>query len=360
MKQSIREDTTMAMKKLMSILAACLLLIPGLAAAEEFEGNVVATNTVLVTSPYGGSLESVLVREGQKIEVGDTIATMHTTQYYASEDGIIRGIFAEPGDAVSSSEAVLYIGPANEYTISCTTNKAYASQDTKYVTVGETVYIVSVTDDSYSGVGIITEVNQESYTVQTTSGDFYLERNVYIYRSPDYETETRLGRGTVYRQDEMPIYGSGSLLKLYVENGETVTRGQLLFETVSGDMAYDASQDGVITSDVSGVISSLNIAVGDTISKDSVLMTVIPTGDYEIEFLIGEDLLSSVYVGQDATIVFDWSEDVGEVLSGVVTHISYESETSTESTETQFKGYISFSADDTVKQGMSVTIETID
>ena len=352
------------MKKLMSILAVCLFLVPGLAAAEEFDGNVIATESVLVTSPYGGSVESVPVREGQRIEAGDPIAIMHTTKYYASEDGVIRGIFAEPGDAVSSSDAVLYIGPTNEFTISCTTNKAYVSQDTKYVTIGETVYIVSITDDSYSGVGIITAVDQDAYTVQTVSGDFYMGKNVYIYRNPEYDTEMRLGRGTVYRQSEIPIYGEGSLLKLYVENGEPVTRGQLLFETVSGEMAYTASDDGVIPSDVSGVISSLKIAVGDTIAKDAVLMTVIPDGEYEIEFLIGEDLLSSVYVGQKANIVFDWSEDIGDVLTGTVTRISYTSEASdsTDDTtaETQFKGYIAFTADDTVKQGMSVTIETID
>ena len=353
----------MVTKKLMSILAACLMLVPGLAAAEEFEGNVVSADTVLVTSPYGGSLATVLVREGQKIEAGDTIATMETTKVYASEDGVIRGIFAQPGDVLSTSEAVLYIGPASEYTISCTTNKAYVSQETKYVTIGEKVYIVYITDESFAGEGIVTAVDQTDYTVETTSGNFYLERNVYIYRSPGYETESRLGRGTLYRQDETPVYGSGSLLKTYVQNGETVTRGQLLFETVSGEMSYAASTDGVITAEVSGVVASLNVAVGDTVSKDAVLMTVIPDNQFEIEFLIGEDLLSSVYVGQEATIVFDWREDVGDVLSGVMTSISYVSEvadSTTSTTETQFRGTIAFTADETVKEGMSVTIETID
>ena len=354
----------MATKRLMSILAACMLLIPGLAAAEEFEGNVVATETVLVTSPYGGALETVPVRQGQRIEAGDTIATMQTTKYYASEDGIVCGIFAEIGDALSTSEALLYIGQTDQYTISCSTNKAYVSQDTKYVTIGETVYIIGVTDDDCYGEGIVTKVDQESYTVETTSGEYYLEKNVYIYRDADYTTELRLGRGTIYRLDETPIYGSGSLMKLYVENGETVTRGQLLFETISGEMAYSASGDGVITSDVTGVVSELNIAVGDTVSKDSILMTVISDDSYEIEFLIDEDLLSSVYIGQPASIVFDWSEDVGGPIDGVVTRISYTSETPDSTndsiSETQFRGYLSFMADDSVKQGMSVTIETID
>lgn len=355
----------MAMKRWMSLLAAGLLLLPGLAAAEQFEGNVVATtDTVLVTSPYGGAVQTVEVREGQKIAAGDTIATMQTTKYYAPEDGIIRGVFAEPGDALTTTEALLYIAPTSQYTISCSTNKAFVSQDTKYVTIGEKVYIVSITGTTYSGEGIVTKVDQTAYTVETTSGDFYLGTNVYIYRDPDYTTEARLGRGTIYRMPETAVYGSGSLLKLYVENGEQVTRGQLLFETVSGGMAYTADEDGVITSDVSGIISSLNIAVGDTISKDAVLITVIPSGSYEIEFLITEDLLESVFVGQSANIVFDWSEDTGSVLTGEVTRISYTSEatTSTDDTTsaTQFRGYISFVADDTVKEGMSVTIETIE
>ena len=355
----------MAIRRKISLLILCVLLFPGLAAAEQFEGNVAATtDTVLVTSPYGGTLQTVAVREGQKISAGDTIAAMQTTKYYAPEDGTIRGIFAEPGDTLSDTEAMLYIGPASEYTVNCSTNKAYVSQDTKYITIGEPVYLVSITGETYSGEGIVTAVDQTGYTVETTSGDFYLGTNVYIYRGPDQYTEARLGRGTIYRKDETPVYASGSLLKLYVENGETVTRGQLLFETISGDMAYTASQDGVITSGVTGVISSLNVAVGDAVTKDSVLMTVIPTGSYEIEFLISEDLLNSVYIGQDASIVFDWSEDLADIVPGKVTRISYASEpnegTDSTTTATQFKGYITFAADATVKEGMSVTIETMD
>ncbi len=352
----------MGTKKRLALLAACLMLVPGLAAAEEFEGNVVAADTVLVTSPYGGSLAAVPVREGQRIAAGDTLAVMETVKVYAPEDGVIRGVFAQPGDALSASEAALYIGPSSEYTIHCTTNKAYASQETKYVTIGEKVYIVYITDESYAGEGVVTAVNQTDYTVETTSGNFYLDRNVYIYRSPGYETESRLGRGTLYRQSETPVYGSGSLLKTYVQNGDTVTRGQLLFETVSGGMRSTAYTDGVITAEASGVVASLNVSVGGTIAKDAVLMTVIPDNRYEIEFLIGEDQLASVRVGQEATIVFDWREDVGDVLHGVITSISFVSEAANSAsgtTETQFRGTIAFTADETVKEGMSVTIETI-
>ncbi|MFH1513478.1 MAG: HlyD family efflux transporter periplasmic adaptor subunit [Bacillota bacterium] len=352
------------MKKLMILLAACMLLVPAFAAAEEFEGNVAAPATALVTSPYGGIVQSVSVREGQHIEAGDVIARMQTVGVYAPEDGAVRGIFADPGDAVSS-EAVLYIQPVNEYAISCTTAKAYASQDTKYVRVGEPVYIISVTDDAYLGEGVIIAVDETAYTVQTTAGDFQLDKNVYIYRDRAGTTEQRLGRGTIYRMSETPVYGSGSLLHVYVRNGETVKRGQLLFETVAGDMLYTAGSDGVIRAETSGTVESLTIAAGNSVQKDAVMMTIIPPFQYEIEFLIGEDLLSSVYIGQKANVVFNWSEDMGEIVQGVVSRISYisaEDSAAADSSvsEVQFKGYITFDADDTVKLGMSVTVETMD
>ena len=88
------------MRKAMIILAICALLVPSLAAAEEFEGNVVAPEAALVTTPYGGTVQSVSVLEGETIASGDEIAQMQTVKVYAQEDGVVRGIFAETGDAL--------------------------------------------------------------------------------------------------------------------------------------------------------------------------------------------------------------------------------------------------------------------
>ena len=348
------------MKKLFAILSVCMLLVPTLAAAEAFEGNVVAAQSTIVTSPYGGVVESVSVREGETVEVGDTIATMQTVKVYAPEDGTICGIFAETGDDVTDT-AVLYIAPDNQYTISCTTDKAYNAQENDYIRLGESVYIVYLSNKNYNGYGIVTAVDGSSYTVETTDADLYMDTTVYIYRNAEYESENRLGNGTVERVDETAIYGSGSLLKVYVENGEEVTRGQLLFETVDGEMLYTASAEGVITAETTGTIETLDIAAGSSIAKDDIMMTLVQSGQYEIEFTISEDLLNSVYIGQEATISFNWNEETGETVQGTVTRISYTSEDEdTDSTETSYIGYISFEADETVKQGMSVTIETLD
>lgn len=347
------------MKKVMIILAVCALLVPTLALAEAFEGNVIAPETVLVTSPYGGMVQSVSVQEGQIVASGDAVAQIQTSKVYAQEDGTIRGIFAEVGDAVAE-DAVLYIAPESQYELSCSTTYAYDSQETQYIRLGETVYIVYLPNHKYSAVGVVTAVSGTSYTVQTVSGELKLGTTAYVYRDEAHSSKQRLGRGTVSRVAETPVYGSGSLLKLYVKNGEQVTRGQLLFETVSGGMLITADADGVIKADADGIVESVSIAAGDTVEKDAVIMTVIPPGQFEIGFLIGEDLLESVYVGQDVNITFNWSEDTGKTVPGTVSKISYVSETSDDSTSVEYMGYITFEADETVKLGMSVTVDTVD
>ncbi|MBN1777706.1 MAG: HlyD family efflux transporter periplasmic adaptor subunit [Clostridiales bacterium] len=349
------------MRKLLILLSSCMLLVPGLAAAEEFEGNVVAVQSAIVTSSYGGVVQSVAVREGQTVREGDTIAAMQTVKAYAPEDGTICGIFADTGDEVTDA-AVLYIAPDNQYTISCTTGKAYNAQENNYVRLGETVYVVYLTNRKYYGFGIVTAVDGSSYTVETTDANLYIGTTVYVYRSEEYASSNRIGSGTVDRVGETAVYGSGSLLKVYVENGEKVTRGQLLFETVAGEMLYSASADGVILADTAGIVETVSVAAGDTVAKDGVLMTVVRPDLYEIEFLIDEELLSSVHIGQEAAISFNWNEETGAVTQGTVSRISYvsESDDGTNTSGTQYKGYISFTADDTVKLGMSVTIKTPD
>ncbi len=352
------------MRKAMIILAVCALLVPGLAAAEEFEGNVIAPEETLVTTPYGGTVQSVSVREGETIASGDDIAQMQTLKVYAQDDGVVRGIFAETGDALDEETAVLYIATGSQYEISGSTSYAYDSQDAQYIRLGETVYIVYKPNQVYNAVGIVTAVSGSSYTVQTVSGDLTVGSTVYIYRDEEYSNRQRLGKGKVERLSETAVYGTGSLLKVYVENGETVTRGQLLFETVAGDMLITAEDDGVIRADAAGIIESVSVAAGDTVDKDAVVLTVVPPGQFEIGFAITEDMLNSVYVGQSVNITFNWNEDTGNSVPGTVTKISYVSETADDTeddtTSVEYMGYVSFEADDTVKLGMSVTVETVD
>lgn len=358
-------------KKLIALGLSLLMLLPAFAMAEEeLEGSVVAGDTITVTAPYGGTIQSISLREGALINAGDAVATIQTTKVLAPEDGTVRGIFAQEGDSVDNA-TIMYIAPVSKYTISCTIDKAYDSIDTKYVRIGETVYIKNKRDGTYEAVGTITSVDGSSYTVQTSAGELYMEDTVYIYRDADYDTDSRIGSGTVSRTSELSISGTGSLLKLYVQDGEEVERGQLLCETVEGTLDALAAYSDTITCDVSGVIAEINTSAGQKVSKGDVLMTVYTPDSYQIEFSIDEDLLTAVQVGDTVNIVFNWKEDSGETIQGTVTGISYISEDSSSGTTdesggsstssaTKYTGYIAFQPDDTVRLGMSVTISTID
>lgn len=100
----------------------------------------------------------------------------------------------------------------------------------------ERVYISCTADGAHTAEGIITAASGTSYTVETTSGELLMEETVYIYRDEALTASSRLGRGTVSRTAETAVSGTGSIVKLHVQDGETVQRGQLLFETVTGSL----------------------------------------------------------------------------------------------------------------------------
>jgi len=204
-------------------------------------------------------------------------------------------------------------------------------------------------------VGVITAVNGSSYTVQATAGELYMEEKVYLYRTESCESEQRVGSGTVGRTEAVAITGSGSLLKIHVQDGDEVERGQLLFECVDGSLDAMVPTGSVVQSTAEGVIASVKVQAGQRVSKGDVLLTVYRTQDYQIAFSVAEEDLPYVQVGGKANIYFNWNEENNTPYPGVITDLSYVGETG-ENGEVTYKGYLSFEADETVRLGMNVSV----
>ena len=196
---------------------------------------------------------------------------------YQTEDGTVRGLFVRPGDLAGGT--VLYLMPVSKYVINASISTAHESVESKYVTIGEKVYIKCAPDGSHRAEGVITSVSGSDYVVQTTAGELYMEEKVYIYRTSDCPSEERLGSGTVNRTDAIAVGGSGSLLKLHVQDGEEVERGQLLFECVEGELDALIATGDVVQSTADGVIAQVNVQAGQKISKGAVLLTLYRTQD---------------------------------------------------------------------------------
>lgn len=343
------------MKKLLIFLLAASLMTGTALASETFDGVVIAGQAVTITAPYGGTVESVDVRQGQMLQAGQEIITLSTTKVLASQDGTIQGVFADVGDDASGT--VMYLAPVSKYTIRATIAKAASTAETKYVTLGEEVYIRCTKDGSHQARGVITAVDGSSYTVETTAGELYMEETVSIYRTADYDSSSCIGSGSVSRTEAIALKSTGSVLRLHVQDGETVERGQLLFETVDGIITEDVITDSTVRTSLSGVAADIQVKAGQKVSQGDVLLTLYQPQDYQVRFSIPEDMLSLVSTGDSVALSFNWNEDAAP-LSGIVTEISYVGSTS-QSGETTYDGYVAFTADESIRLGMTaiVTLE---
>ena len=356
----------------------------------EFNGTVVSSVGKSVISAVGGNVESVSARVGQVVSAGDVLATLRTEKVYAPQTGTVAAVFAEPGDSVSEIAgrygAVVYIEPeSGRYTISGSTEKAYANSDNLYVHVGENVYL-KCTDGDHTGTGFVTSVSGSSYTVEVTSGDFEVGENVNIHRSESYTSKSRIGRGSCERGGDAAIGGSSSsssmgaaggsgavsIAVMHVAPGDMVQKGDLLYETLSGEYPAYYCTGADIVADADGILGELNLSVGGSVSAGGSVATIYPMGDMQIEISVNEADLPYIREGALAAIRFNWDE--GEKLyTGSVFSISYVSgdqqtsqqsmqgdmgaaAVSSSSGETTYTAVISFTPDESVRLGMTATV----
>lgn len=352
------------MKKRIFSILMLVVLLPAFALAETtFDGKVVARESVSVTAPFGGTVSHFSLRAGSKIKLGDRIATIATDKVYATADGTVTGLFAQVGDNVESVVArygaVMYVVPTSKYTITADIQKAYNSSQTKYVNIGETLYISCTSDGDHTAVGTVVAAEGTTYTVETISGELLMEEDVNLYRDASRTSKSRVGRGTVSRTKEIAVTGTGSILRLHVKDGDRVQRGDLLYETVTGvfDGLYATTNE--ILSEVSGVVATVNTSAGAAISKGDTLLTVYPMDSLQIEIKVGEYDLAAISEGDTVTISFNYDEAKTAETTGTVEMISHIS-TSEDADEASYLAYINFVPNEDVRIGMTAVVGTID
>ena len=346
-------------KRIMSCLAAILCIMPVLSCAGAdsitLNGKTIPAETIQIYAPVSGTAESVPVEAGQKVQADDTIFTMKTTKVYADHDGKVSGIFGQPGDDTESVTArygaVLYIEESPAFTVSASTSGAYNSMETKYVHPGEYVYVASRNSVNRTGEGVITTISGTNYTVEISEGTFLTGETVEIFRDPEYDYQTRIGKGTVTYSDPVAVTGgTGSIVNIAVEDGQEVKRGDLLMETV--DVTFDAyvMSGTTITAGVSGVVGSVNVQAGGSVTKDAVVAELYSLETMRAEASIPEDYISQIYEGDPVTV--ELSTDMNKTYSGKIVMISAIAAESEE--EVTYRVVAEFTPDEEVRFGMSV------
>ena len=272
------------MKKKLTILLLALTLTTS-ALAEAYEGTTAPLSTAVVTAESSGIVQSLDVEAGNHVKSGDVMATLKPERTFAAQDGSISLVNAREGDRIDGT--LLALMPLERYMIYCTVDKAYQSTESTLVHSGETVYVRCTADGSHRAVGVLTEIEGEEYRVVTLGGELYLGETVYLYRSDAFTASQRIGIGTVVSNDTQSYEASGTVSRLMVEEGDTVERGQLLYE-ING---------GTIGAPVSGIVTAVNVRAGEAVEADQIMAEIVPDGQVCVEIQVNESDASSFTKG---------------------------------------------------------------
>ena len=350
--------------KRFAIALVLILCLAGTALGETFSftGVVQASETCPVYAPIGGTVESVPVTAGQKVDAETVLAVLKTTKVYAPQAGTVTAVYGIPGDdaetVAAEYGAVMYLEGETLFTVSCSTARAYAAKENFIVHSGEKVYLVSRNHNTDKGEGVITTVADSSFTVQVTVGDFYAGDSIEVYREADLANASRIGRGNVARVSPTAVTGTGSIVSYAVKAGETVSRGQLLFETLDGAFDGLVSTGSEITAGISGTLSTLNVEAGAAVSKGTAVAVIYPENKVWVAAEVPEADLKELAVGQKVEVELDWNQDRGITYQGEIALISGLGTVGEESTT--YTVYVTFTPDENTRYNMTAVVTTLE
>ncbi len=301
------------MRKRLCCAMIALLMLSVSAMAETYEGKTAAAGSLSVEAESGGILETLNVLPGSYVQAGTVLAEIATTKVFATQDGVVANLTAEPGDSVDGT--VLQINPLEKYHIYCTVDEAYESAETMLVHSGEQVYVQCTKNGTHCATGFITELDGSEYRVITTGGELYVGETVYLYRDAEFSAKQRIGIGTVVESDSQSYSADGTLVSLSVQAGEYVERGELLYEYVSGTAQ-------TITAEKDGIIQNVNAEKGDRVENGNTVMTLVPTDQICVEVNVDEDCAATLCEGDAVELIYACVADETPI-SGTITKISY-------------------------------------
>lgn len=297
------------MFKRILILTAALLMAAAPARAEIYEGKTAAQFTVPITAAVSGIVESLSVQTGQRVKAAETVATLRSEKFFATQEGTVTMICANPDDSVSGT--LIEVMPMECYTVYCTVDKAYQSVETTLIHSGETVYMKCTRDGTHRASGVITEVDGSEYQALILAGELYVGETVYIYRDADFTNSQRLGIGTVLTSDTEAYEATGKLTRLCVSEGDYVERGQLLFELDGGTQ----------TAENGGIVTLVSVQAGNMVSEGQIIGEIAPADAICVEIQVDETSATAIRVGDKAMLTLACQTDE-EPFAGTVTEIS--------------------------------------
>ena len=299
------------MKRIISAGLA-LLLMTAPALAEVFTGTTVAHNTLSIAANAAGTVEEMLVQPGSAVKEGDVIASLRTTKVFANQNGTVARIHAKEGKEAEGT--VLEIAPVSRYTIHCTSDDAYDSISSNLVHCGESLYIKCTANGTHQGRGRIYSIDNETYMVEATAGEFYVGETVYLYRDEDYSKKQRVGIGTVVSSAAEAYESQGRITAIHVSEGEYVEKGELLYEVIDGEGTEIVAPAG-------GIITACEAENGTSVANNQALANMAAYEDICISVQVEEAMIAEFSLNKPVELCY-FSDEEERLVPGVVIEIS--------------------------------------
>ena len=300
------------MAKQFLCILALLFVPPTTALAATADAIIIAPRTVKLTAPFSGMLLPFDVLQGDEVQAGDILFTMDAEPVYAGRAGTVSAVFAGKGDdacAVTEqygSIAVIEAIPARYIEAGA---ESVTSDSAKWMHAGESLTLRS---GSERGLGRVMWVQGQRYAVEILSGRFDLDDVVRCYRDG-----TSTGRGIVRRMPDVSVTASGRISDVYVTPGDSISVGDLLFETIGADSPKDA--DRTIEAPVSGAVTKLAVASGSQVLRGQLLCEIADLSQLQLSCDMDELDYSRVHVGDILSYTLDaWP---GQTFTGEVLQI---------------------------------------
>lgn len=317
-----RNETNM--KKLLAVLLAVLLLPAAAMADETVTANAVAESASVyqIIAPYSGVLKPFDWETGDVVAQDEVLLEMETIKLCAPENGTVRALFAQPGDLADTVMAQYGMLAALEkeqpMIVNATSYGAYNKEENKLVHVGEAIYLEQANDRDNEGTGRIISVRPDGYTVEVTGGDFDDNVSVEVYRNSDCSSKSCIGSGRTDITAEMAVAGSGYVLSAAVQEGDSVRKGEVLYELAAQD-AENTLRSPKLKAPAEGAVE-LAVVSGMQVYKGMLLARIHDLSAMNVVASVDEMDLDRARIGDNVSIVFDRYPDVE--LHGTVTEVS--------------------------------------
>lgn len=310
-------------------------------------GDSVTEGTKLAHIDTDALADTIQTYETQLDDVDSQLANSDTsagsTYVSSSVEGRVKELHVAEGDNVQNS--MLEYGCLFVISTDGCMKVDFVPADGVTVKIGETYDVVIGTgDDQESDTGVIASKNDDgTYTLKISEDTYESGATVAINNSDG----TSVGTGTLEVSAPYPVtLDSGTISTLSVAENDYVYEGSTLLYLESGEQSATFTSllktraetwntlkalralaaDPYVTADSDGVLTSFSLTAGGKISAGSEMYKIAPESGFVMTISVDEEDISSISLGQSATITIDALDD--QEVNGTVSAISHIGSTS--------------------------------